>query len=156
MSYATVAASGTSPSYVLRRLRRYTKTGWTFWLWASAEIIKIVLVMKAWCRWWLGRGGGGGGRGRIFLKGGAGRAASFLAIWFPQCKLCRRPWRSSGAVLGVSAVEVLQLQFIDRVRPSRCEQRQVPTGVPVLGQVVGEPELCNDRCSKGAVYRKGR
>ena len=75
--------------------------------------------------------------GTELFKGGAGRAAR------------RRPWRSSGSVLRVSTVEVTQLQFIDRVRPSRCEQRQVPTGVPVfLDKVVGEPWLCNDRCSR--------
>ena len=37
-------------------------------------------------------------------------------------------------ILQVPFVVVSQIQFIDRVCPSSCEQRQVSTGVAVLGQ----------------------
>ena len=37
-------------------------------------------------------------------------------------------------ILQVPFVEVSQIQFIDRVCPSSCEQRQVSTGVAVTGQ----------------------
>ena len=60
---------------------------------------------------------------------------------------------SANCVLGRG---VPQLQFIDRVRASRCEQRQVPTGVQFLDRVVGEPALRNDRCSKVQYIDKSR
>ena len=52
--------------------------------------------------------------------------------------------------------EVLQIQFIDRVCPSSCEQRQVSTELQFLDKVVDELVLCNDRCSKGFAHRQGR
>ena len=65
-------------------------------------------------RQWRRRGG------RNFFRGacGAGRAA----------------FRRTVEILQVPFFEVLQIQFIDRVCSSSCEQRQVSTGVAVLGQ----------------------
>ena len=63
-----------------------------------------------------GSGGGGGGSGTFQGRDGAGGVQFTVEI------------------LQVPFVEVLQIQFIDRVCPFSCEQRQVSTGVAVPGQ----------------------